>query len=166
MNKARFIARLAIPALAVALLGSAPPLLAAQPKNPPPSDGYGGWGPGMGPGMMGGYGMGMGMGPGMMGGHRWRWGRGLDLTDEQRTSINKIQDETRKSHWALMGEMMDQQAKLRDLHEAPKRDQEAIDETYKAIGNLHQQMYDSSVDARKRIEAVLTKEQQEKLRGY
>lgn len=193
MKKRRFLVRLAAPALAVALLGAASsPLLAAQPKNPaPPGDGYGGWGmgPGMmggygfGPGMMGGYGMGpgmmggyggyggyggwgYGMGPGMMGGHGWGWGRGLGLSDEQRARINKIQDENRKSHWALAGELMDQQARLRDLYEAPQRDQTAIDETYKAIGQLQQRMYDSSVDAQKRIEAVLTKEQQEKLRSF
>jgi Spy/CpxP family protein refolding chaperone len=114
----------------------------------------------MGPGMMGGYGMGPGM---MMGPY---WGSGLDLTAEQQTRINKIQDETRKSHWALMGEMMNQQARLRDLNQAPKRDDAAIDAAYKEFGKLQQKMYDSSVEAQKRMEAVLTKEQQEKLRTY
>ncbi|MBZ0094405.1 MAG: periplasmic heavy metal sensor, partial [Sulfuricella sp.] len=121
----------------------------------------GGYGYGMGPGMMGGYGH--GMGPGMMGGY---WGSGLDLTEEQQAKINKIQDETRKAHWALMSTMMDQQAKLRDLYSAPKQDAAAIDEAYKAFGKLQQQIYDSSVEAQKRMEAVLTKEQQEKLRNY
>jgi Spy/CpxP family protein refolding chaperone len=123
--------------------------------------GSGMMGPGMigCPGMMGGY----GMGPGMMGAY---WGSGLDLTDEQQARINKIQDETRKSHWALMNEMMNQQAKLRDLYQAPKRDNAAIDAAYKEFGKLQQKMYDSSVEAQKRMEAVLTKEQQEKLRTY
>jgi len=134
--------------------------------------GYGG-GYGMGPGMMmggTGYGMGpgmmmggMGMGPGMMGGY---WGSGLDLTDEQETKINRIQDETRKQHWELMSKMMDQQARLRDLYAAPKQDAAAIDEAYKTFGKLQQQMYDSSVESQKRMEAVLTKEQQDKLRTY
>ncbi|MBD3811479.1 MAG: Spy/CpxP family protein refolding chaperone [Betaproteobacteria bacterium] len=130
--------------------------------------GYGGYG--MGPGMMGGgYGMGpgmmggYGMGPGMMGPY---WGSGLDLTPDQQAKINKIQDETRKAHWAMMGEMMNQQAKLRDLNLAPKRDNAAIDAAYKEFGKLQQQMYDSAVAAHKRMEAVLTKEQQEKLRDY
>jgi len=122
--------------------------------------GYGGYG--MGPGMMGGYG-GYGMGPGMMGPY---WGSGLDLSVEQQAKVNKIQDETRKAHWALMGEMMNQQARLRDLYQAPKRDDAAIDRANKEIGKLQQQMYDSSVAAQKRMEAVLTKEQQEKLRTY
>lgn len=135
--------------------------------------GYGGYGAyGMGPGMMGGGGY--GMGPGMMGGYGMGpgmmmgpyWGTGLDLTPEQQAKVNKIQDETRKAHWALMGEMMNQQARLRDLNLAPKRDNAAIDAAYKEFGKLRQQMYDSSVAAQKRMEAVLTKEQQEKLRTY
>jgi Spy/CpxP family protein refolding chaperone len=133
--------------------------------------GYGGYG--MGPGMMGGYGGGYGMGPGMMGGYGMGpgmmgpyWGSGLDLSVEQQAKVNKIQDETRKAHWALMGEMMNQQARLRDLYQAPKRDDAAIDRANKEIGKLQQQMYDSSVAAQKRMEAILSKEQQEKLRTY
>lgn len=130
----------------------------------------GGGGYRMGPGMMGGYG-GYGMGPGMMGGYGMGmmgpyWGTGLDLTDEQEAKINRIQDETRQQHWELTRQMMDQQARLRDLYGAPKKDDAAIDEAYKTYGKLQQQMYDSAVDAQKRMEAVLTKEQQEKLRTY
>lgn len=176
--------RLAAFGLAALLSGTAPALLAADPPSPPQygpgmMGGYGGYG--MGPGMMGGYGGygmgpgmmgggygGYGMGPGMMGGGMMGpyWGSGLDLTPDQQAKINKIQDETRKAHWALMGEMMNQQAKLRDLNLAPKRDNAAIDAAYKEFGTLQQQMYDSAVAAHKRMEAVLTKEQQEKLRDY
>ena len=194
MNNICFYSRLAAYGLTVALAGTAQPLLAADQAAPPsqnrsgmpgcygsgpgmmgggygPGSGMMGGGQGMGPGMMGGgYGMGpgmmgggYGMGPGMMGAF---WGSGLNLSTEQQTSINKIQDETRKAHWALMGEMMNQQAHLRDLYQAPKRDDAAIDTAYKAFGKLHQSMYESSVEAQKRMEAVLTKEQQEKLRTY
>ena len=195
MNNTRHFTRLAACSLALALTGMASPLLAADPPTPPCQNGpgtpgcYGGGtgmmgGGGMGPGMMGGYG-GYGMGPGMMGGGGYEmgsgmmgygmgpgmmmgpyWGSGLDLTAEQQARINKIQDETRKAHWALMGEMMNQQARLRDLNLAPKRDNAAIDAAYKEFGKLQQQMYDSAVAAHKRMEAVLTKEQQEKLRTY
>jgi len=190
MRNIQNLRRLAAFGLAVALSGTAPALLAANDQTTPPPYGPGmmggyGMGPGMmggygmGPGMMGGYGMGpgmmggYGMGPGMMGGYGMGpgmmgpyWGSGLDLTPEQQAKINKIQDETRKAHWALMGEMMNQQAKLRDLNLAPKRDEAAIDAAYKEFGKLQQQMYDSAVAAHKRMEAVLTKEQQEKLRNY
>jgi len=186
MNDTRHFIRLAACGLALALSGTAPALRAADQPPPPCQGGPGtpgcyGWGPGMmggyggygmGPGMMGGYG-GYGMGPGMMGGYGMGpgmmgpyWGSGLDLSAEQQAKVNKIQDETRKAHWALMGEMMNQQARLRDLNQAPKRDDAAIDAAYKEFGKLQQKMYDSSVAAQKRMEAVLTKEQQEKLRTY
>jgi Spy/CpxP family protein refolding chaperone len=124
---------------------------------------------GMGPGMMGGYGMGpgmmdgYGMGPCMMGGG---WGMGPqglpDLTADQRTKIGKIQDETRRKHWELMGQVMEEQARLRDLYSAPKRDSDAIASTHKKISELQRRMYESAADAHKRMESVLTKEQQEK----
>ncbi len=156
--------------------GAGPGMMGGYGMGPGMMGGYGGYGMGpgmmggsggygMGPGMMGGYG-GYGMGPGMMGMMGPYWGSGLDLSPEQQTRINKIQDDTRKAHWALMGEMMNQQARLRDLNQAPKRDEAAIDRAYKDFGKLQQQMYDSSVEAQKRMEAVLTKEQQEKLRTY
>ncbi len=149
--------------------GMGPGMMGGYGMGPGMMGGYG-----MGPGMMGGYGMGpgmmggYGMGPGMMGGGMMGpfWGSGLDLTPEQQTKINKIQDETRKAHWALMGEMMDQQARLRDLNQAPKRDEAAIDAAYKEFGKLQQKMYDSAVAAHTRMEALLTKEQKEKLRSY
>jgi Spy/CpxP family protein refolding chaperone len=129
----------------------------------------GGWGMGYGMGLgMGGYGMGpgmggYGMGHGMMGGG---WGMGpqglSDLTDEQRTQIAKIRDETRKKHWDLMGKMMDEQARLRDLYDAPKRDSDAIASGHKKISELQRRMYEDAADAHKRMESLLTKEQQEK----
>jgi len=85
---------------------------------------------------------------------------------EQRTKINRIQDQTRKRVWALMGSMLDQRVTLRDFSHAPKRDNAAIDETHKAIDALRQKMIDSSIDARERVEAVLTRKQLDKLRTY
>ena len=153
--------------------GMGPGMMGGYGMGPGMMGGYG-MGPGMmggygmGPGMMGGYGMGpgmmggYGMGPGMMGGYG---GRNLGLTDAQQTKLNKIMDETRKTHWAIMGAMMDQMSKLRDLYEAPKRNEAAVEEAYKQFGQLRQQMFDSAVDAHKRMEAVLTKEQRERLRN-
>jgi len=106
------------------------------------------------------------MGPGMMGAYL---SSGLNLTDAQQAKINKIMDETRKQHWALMGAMMDQQARLRDLSAAPKQDDAAIGAAYKSLSQMQRQMYETMVDAQKRMEAVLTKEQQEQqeqLRKY
>jgi Spy/CpxP family protein refolding chaperone len=126
----------------------------------------------MGPGMMGGYGMGpgmmggYGMGPGMMGGYGMGpWGLS-DLSAGQRTQITKIRDETRKKNWELMGQMIEEQNRLSEFYDAPKRDSAAISNAHKKITELQRQMYESSADARKRMESVLTKEQREKTRCY
>ncbi|WP_018076759.1 Spy/CpxP family protein refolding chaperone [Thiobacillus denitrificans] len=112
------------------------------------------------------YGMGPGItcsGPGMMGGG---WGMGpwsrADLTADQRTEINKIRDETRRKNWELMGRMMDEQARLRDLYDVPKRDGDALSEAYRKVRGLKQQIYEVSEDAYDRIDAILTPKQKEK----
>jgi Spy/CpxP family protein refolding chaperone len=115
-----------------------------------------GGGYGMGQGMMGG-----GMGPGMMGGGYGMGPRGLpDLTADQRAKIAKIRDETRRKNWT--GQMMDEQARLGDLYDAPKQDSDAITNSYKKVSELQRRIYESSADAHKRMEAVLTQEQKEK----
>jgi Spy/CpxP family protein refolding chaperone len=132
------------------------------------AQGMGGWGsmddndmPMMGGGGMG-YGMGMGcmqgrgmMGPGAFG--------GLDLTAEQRAKINKIQDDLRKQHWAMMGKMMDEQTKLRDLYNEEKLDAKKITAVSDSMHALRKQMIESRIDAFNRMREVLTKEQREQL---
>ena len=148
----------------------------------------GGYGQGYGPGMRGGYGPGYGMmggyGPGMMGGYGPGYGmmggygpgfgpragnagwNPLSLTNDQRAKINSIQNQTRKSNWALMGQIQDQQAKINELSEATSPDSAAIESAEKDISKLQQQMYQNAVDAHKKMDEVLTKEQKEKLRGF
>jgi len=186
MNNTRHIGRIVASALVTTLIGVAPALHAAPSETPCPyakgeqSHGMRG-GMGMGRGMMGGYGMDQNMmgsmGPGMLGGMGMMggmgmgmmnpyWGSSLDLTDEQQSKLNNILDEARKKHWSQMGAMMDEQARLRDLYQAPERDDAAIDQTYKAIGKLQQEMFETSVESRKRMDAILTREQQEQLREF
>lgn len=127
--------------------------------------GYGGMGMmggmmGMGPGMMGG---GYGMGPGMMGGY----GMGMmNLSDDQRAKMNKIVDGERKQHWAIMGKMMDEQTKLRDLYSADKPDPKKVGAVYGEIGKLQQQMIETHVQATNQMQDILTKEQREQIRQW
>jgi Spy/CpxP family protein refolding chaperone len=134
--------------------------------------GYGGYG--MGPGMMGGYG-GYGMGPGMMGGYGMGPGMlggdelgaigRLNLDDEQRSQITKIEGDLRRKNWELMGEMHDEMATLRDLGSASgKRDRTAILAANKRMTELRQQMLENSLDATDKAEALLTPEQRERVR--
>ncbi len=111
-----------------------------------------GWGDCPGGGMM--------MGPGMMGGV---YGE-LDLSKEQRDQIAKIRSETRRKHWELMGKMHDEQDKLAAQLAADTPDSAAIGKQYQRIQELQRQMLESSIDARNRMQAVLTEEQKGKLR--
>lgn len=161
----------------------------AQPQTPSRGDGPP---PGYGPGMMGGYGPGMmrgygpgygqGYGPGMMGGYGrggmmggYGYGGGmmglgplqaLDLNEQQLGKITQIQDETRRKNWSVMGKMLDEQAHMRDLFLADKRDPAAIGKQAMKIADLRRQMLEASVDSHNRVEALLTKEQRDQLRSY
>jgi Spy/CpxP family protein refolding chaperone len=121
--------------------------------------GYGA-GYGMGPGMMGGYGAGNGMGPGMMGyGSR----ADLKLTAEQRGKVAKIENDVRRKHWELMGKIQDEQAQMNERYHSDQSDDAALSKSYRNISELRHQMFDLSLSARRQIDAVLTKEQREKL---
>ena len=115
-----------------------------------------------GPGMMGGSGMMGGDGEhGMMGGFGPRGLAGLDLTDEQRAKIEEIHHDQWRKHYALMGSMMELRWKA-SRSKAGESEAEAL-KNYDAMAALRRQMFQSSLEARKRIEEVLTKEQKEKL---
>lgn len=139
------------------------------------SGGYGqrGWG-GMGPGMMwgGGYGMGpgmmhgggyggMGMGPGMMGPLHM-----LNLTDEQRDKIEKIQDAEQKKHLDVAGKMFEQQTRLRDLYQEDKPDPKKIGAAYGEIAKLRQQMLETHVQSFNQAQDVLTQEQRDQMKKW
>ena len=127
--------------------------------------GYGGYG--MGPGMMYGYGGGYGMGPGMMGGYGADYLGALNLSDDQREKITKIQEGLSTKHWELMGKMQQQQFQLRELMASGKADDAAVGKAFKSLETLRQQMWTAGVDAQKQVDATLTKAQREQLqRGW
>ena len=131
-----------------------------------------GYGPGygMGPGMMGGYGMGpgmmggYGMGPGMMGGYGPGGYYGLKLSAEQRRKIADIQQEQWKKQWALMSSMHELRFKQFGAEESGKFDDAQARKNYQASADLQKQMFENSLETRKRIDAVLTQEQREELK--
>lgn len=124
-----------------------------------------GGGPGGGMGMMGMGGPGMGMmGGGMMGGMGPVWM--LDLTDDQRGKIEKIQDDVRRKNWDTYGKIMDEQSKLRDLYSGETVDAKKVGAAYAGIAKLQQQVIESSVEAHNRVQAVLTKEQKDQLKQW
>ena len=154
-----------------ALVGSA---VMAQPCDMVPgmADCYGGYGGyGMGRGMMRGYGA-SGIGPGMM----WGWGDeagarggrglgpGLGLTSEQRKKIAAIEEESAKTMWQLMGTMHQQGYHMPGMFGAGPMDEQAARKSYQAMAEAQKSMFELRLEARRKIEAVLTKEQREVLR--
>ncbi len=125
----------------------------------------GGYGPGygMGPGMMGGYGRGYGMGPGMMG-----YGAlyGLQLSDDQRSKVQNIQDGAYKKNLELSSKMFDASRKLRDSLASAKPDRRAVAAAYKEVSDLRFQRLQIQLDAREQVDAVLTPEQRKQLQGW
>lgn len=139
-------------------------------------DGYG-YGGG-GPGMMRGYGGGPGAwggGPGMMHGYGGGpgWGRGhggplaqLDLSADQEKKIAGIHEDMRRKTWDTMGQLQSEQFKLRSLYMADKPDPNAIADQQKKVDDLRRTMIKARVEAGNEMQAVLTKEQRERMREH
>jgi Spy/CpxP family protein refolding chaperone len=114
----------------------------------------------MGPGMMGGgYGPDQGMGPGMMGGYGPGYAA-LNLSDEQRKKIDAIQEELWSKQGALMGRMHAQSSRM---HDFGKGDDATARKAFDEMAVAHKQMFETRLEARKRIDAVLTPEQRKQL---
>jgi Spy/CpxP family protein refolding chaperone len=153
--------------VAAALL-AASAVLYAQPMGPGMMGGYGS-GYGMNPGMMGGmggYGPGYGMSPGMMGGYGG-YGYGPDLNAEQRDKMAEIQQEFVQKHWDLMGKMHAQGGPMSGAFGRGDIDEKSARKSYEAMAEAQKQMFELSLQTRKRIDAVLTPEQREQMgRGW
>lgn len=88
----------------------------------------------------------------------------LELSDEQRSRINKLSDELTHNNWVTTGSITDESAKLRDLYAADKRDPSAIGKEYQKIFDMERQMIEATVDTQNRIEELLTPEQRTQLK--
>ena len=152
---------------------------AAQPYGMGPGmmGAYGG-GYGPGPGMMGGYGAGYGPGSGMMGGYgpngsgpAMMWGgaghpfAGLDLSPDQRKQIEQIEEETGRAQWQLMGAMHEQGFRMHGLFGPGSLDEAAARKAFDRMTETQKAMFNLALEARKRIDAVLTPEQRARLQG-
>ncbi|MDD5328576.1 MAG: Spy/CpxP family protein refolding chaperone [Sulfuricella sp.] len=113
--------------------------------------------------MMGGMGGGGMMGQEMMGGMMGPGMMGLDLTDEQRARIERITYEAHKKHLELMSAMLEESHKLQETMAAKKPDPATVGNATLRVHDLKRQTKELHADTHKRIEALLTKEQREKL---
>jgi Spy/CpxP family protein refolding chaperone len=137
----------------------------AQPYGGGPGM-MGGYGPGA--GMMGGYGSGYGggngMGPGMMGGYGLQAYADLKLSAEQQKKVTAIQQESSKAMWQLMGTMHEQGYHMHGMFGPGSFDEAAARKAFQTMQETQKAMFELQLEAHKKIDAVLTKEQREQLR--
>lgn len=122
-------------------------------------------------GLMDGYGMGAGMmGAGIMGGG-YGMGpgcthapyAGLDLTPEQQKTIAGIHEEASKAMWQLMGTVHGQGHPMPGLFGLGPWDEVETRKSFQAMAEVQQAVFELQLNTRKKVDAVLTKEQREKL---
>lgn len=89
----------------------------------------------------------------------------LDINQEQRSKLNKIQHDLRKQQWALQGKILDEQSKLSDLHAAERPDSKKIGAVYGALFDIRRQMIEAKIDAMNRARDVLNKDQLNRLKN-
>jgi Spy/CpxP family protein refolding chaperone len=108
----------------------------------------------------------------MMGGYGPGWGRGgaglagLNLTDEQREKIAKIQEENISKNWSTMGQIRSEAFKLHQLYYSDKVDPNAVAEQQRKVDELRRQMLKTRVEARNQVAGVLTPEQRQQFRSF
>ena len=115
-----------------------------------------------------------GMGPGMMDHHgqgaemKGRRDAGaysaLKLTSEQRATFDEIRRELRRKQGELMNRMHEQPFHMQDPLALASTDEEAARKSFDAMQVMMKQMFEVSLEAGKRMNAVLTDEQREQLR--
>ena len=165
MNGRKLTAMAAGAVLALAIGSSA---VAQQGPGYGPGPGYG-----YGHGMMGGRGPGDGYGRGMMGGYGPGGGYGagaglaaLNLTDEQREKIARIQEDNRSKNWNTMGQMRGEMFKLRQMYYGDKLDSNVISEQQRKVDELRRQMLKAQIETRNQVASVLTPEQRQQFRSF
>jgi len=113
-----------------------------------------GYGPGMG---------GQGMGPGMMLGYSRDAYAGINLTADQRKKIAEIEKQTSDAQWKLMGSMHQQGFQMHESFAPGAVNEGDARKAFDSMSATRKAMFELMLDARKRMDAVLTKEQRDQL---
>lgn len=129
-------------------------------------EGYGYYGPGMMHGGRGGMGPGMMGGPGM-GGPGMMGGIGaLDLSKEQREAISDLMASQQRAQFERLARIREAASKLQQLYSQSTWDADAIGQVYGKMFDARREGIVSMIRTRNRILEQLTDEQRQQLRGY
>jgi Spy/CpxP family protein refolding chaperone len=83
----------------------------------------------------------------------------LKLSAEQRHKLTEIERDLKRKQWKLSGAIRELRWKQQDALKAAEVDVEAVRRNYEERSVLRKEMFEHAVDARKRVESILTKEQ-------
>jgi Spy/CpxP family protein refolding chaperone len=88
----------------------------------------------------------------------------LDLSDEQRSKIRKLQRDLRAKVWAIEDKIEDTSDELMKLYRAEKRDAKKIGAVYDKIFDMRRQKIEAMIEAGNAVEDVLTDKQRKQLK--
>jgi Spy/CpxP family protein refolding chaperone len=109
-------------------------------------------------------GMGEGPSPGVIAGISSADLASLTMSDEQRAKVTEIERDFRRKQWAFVGAMRELRWKQQDAMMAAELDADAARRNFEGLAKVRREMFEASVETRKRVEAVLSKEQLAALR--
>jgi Spy/CpxP family protein refolding chaperone len=91
---------------------------------------------------------------------------GLHLSEEQLSKVKKLANQLKHDNWITQGLINDEMSKLEDLHDADKRDPEAIRKVYQKMFDLKLQIIAVDLETQDHIEEILNPEQRTKLKEF
>lgn len=118
----------------------------------------------MGGGMMGGGGTMGGPGAGTGGGYRSGGYAEVDLTSEQRAKLDDIRRDLARKRQEISSRTRGQRFDMHDVFTLGSVDEAEARQAFEADAAARKEMFEASLDAAKRMNAVLTQEQREQLR--
>jgi Spy/CpxP family protein refolding chaperone len=87
----------------------------------------------------------------------------LDLTPEQRAKMTEIERDLKRKQWSLLGSLRELRWKQEDVFRKPEVDAAEARRTYDAMAAVRKDMFAAALDARKKMEGVLTAEQRSRV---
>ena len=106
------------------------------------------------------------MGAGMMCGYSSDAYAGLDLTAEQQKAIAAVREQASRAMWQQMGTMHGQGYRMQGVFGPGELDEAAARKSFQAMADSQKAMFELQLDARRKIDAVLTNDQRQKLSRY
>lgn len=87
----------------------------------------------------------------------------LGLSDEQRDRVTEVQRSLQRKRWEAIGALREQRWKIEDAMRSLEMDDEAMRKAFEGMAKVRKDMFESELDARRKLKAILTKDQRERL---